>query len=72
MGGRGLLAVEDTMDQAVLGLTNSSEELRDIELLVAVRYGSRNNLENTEQYKRRKREERARELKEKELHRQTN
>ena len=67
IGGRGLIQVEDCVDQTVLGLeayVSASEE----RLLVAARGGAERTSESVEEFKRRRREDRLREFREKALH----
>ena len=67
VGVRGLISIEDCVDLAVLGVndyvTKSNERL-----IVAASPSGGGNQEGTEGFKRRKFEERSKELREKELH----
>ena len=67
LGGRGLIAAEEAVDQAVLDLANYVAECEE-RLIVVARFGCNCNLESAEEYKKRKREERHEELKDQELH----
>ena len=66
-GGRGLISVEDCVDQAVLGLQKYIS-LSEERLLVAARSGEEGNGEDVEDFKKRKKTERWTELREKALH----
>ena len=66
-GGRGLMSVEDCVDQAVLGLDNYVSMSRE-RLLVAARRGDEVNSESVAEFKNRRKRERSVEIREKVLH----
>ena len=68
-GGRGLISVEDCVDQAVIGLSSYIAQSDD-KLLSAAQGDSKRSQETSKDFRKRRYEERMNEEKEKQLHRQ--
>ncbi|XP_068734717.1 uncharacterized protein [Montipora capricornis] len=67
IGGRGLISIADCVDQASIGLANYTAESNE-RLLTAARRGTSTRQEDSKEFKKRKREERMKEVREKQLH----
>ena len=63
IGGGGLISIEDCVDQASIGLANYIAESNE-RLLTAARRGTSTRQEDSKEFKKRKREERMKEVRE--------